>query len=103
MASSSVSDRPPPVVLVAGEDPVLTERAVRDAVTAATEAAGGADVDVHQYSATELDAVPEMQTASLFGGSMVVVIDGLRPTLGQHNALFQSVVTYAKDPTRTTS
>src|ERR671917_1970739 len=85
-----------PVTLVLGEEELLAERAVADAVAAATERLGpGTSVEEVRGGALPDGFAMGLATASLFGGGRVVVVqdaDGLDATARE------AVLALAADP-----
>lgn len=74
----------PNVHLIVGDDDLLLHRATErllDQVKAAHP-----DVEVDLYEAAELDHLPEMRTASLFGGSHCLVLRGVQDARGDLKA-----------------
>ncbi|MEX0868844.1 MAG: DNA polymerase III subunit delta [Nitriliruptoraceae bacterium] len=68
------------VVLIAGDDDLLLQRAVEARVAAACEQDPTLDVD--RYDVVELDHLPELRTTSLFGGRALVVLRGVEAISG---------------------
>ena len=65
----------PQVTLVVGADPLLCEREVERRLAAIAE--DGVPSQVQRYDATELEALPELRTASLLGDRTCVVVRGV--------------------------
>lgn len=86
---------PPAVVLVLGDEELLSTRAVSDAVQAAR--AADPDADVREYEAGTVAAgeVAEMLSPSLFGGRRLLV---LRSGQDARKDLVTALLAYAKQP-----
>jgi len=84
-----------PVTLVVGEEEFLVDRAVRDIVAAAREAAP--DGDVHDLGASELGPgeLDSLTSPSLFGGGCVLV---LRSAQNAGKEVAAELVGYARNP-----
>ena len=63
------------VHLLTGDDDLLLQRATERLLSQLTSA--DAELSVDTYDASELDALPELRTQSLFGGRVCAVIRGL--------------------------
>lgn len=90
----------PQVTLVVGADPLLCEREVERRLAAIAE--DGVPSQVQRYDATELDALPELRTASLLGDRTCVVVRGVEALSGEANRpLREQIEQYvaAPDPT----
>lgn len=87
--------KPPPVLLVLGDEELLAARAVADAKAAAH--ATDPDADVREYEAGSLTPgeIAEMLSPSLFGGRRVLV---LRSAQDARKDLVAALLTYAKNP-----
>lgn len=83
-----------PVYLVSGDDDLLIRRALDELL----ERLRGEldDVDLERVDATTAEGLPEMRTASLFGGSRVIVVTGAASLSGR---LAEEVLDYLEDPT----
>ena len=64
------------VHLLTGDDDLLLQRATERLLSQLTSA--DAELSVDTYDASELDALPELRTQSLFGGRVCAVIRGLQ-------------------------
>lgn len=64
------------VHLLTGDDDLLLQRATERLVNDLTSA--DAELSVDTYDATELDALPELRTQSLFGGRVCAVVRGVQ-------------------------
>lgn len=83
-----------PAYLVSGDDDLLIRRALDALLTRITDALD--DVDMERVDATTADGLPEMRTASLFGGRRVVVVTGAASLSG---GLADEVLDYLEEPT----
>lgn len=83
----------PPVVLIAGDDDLLLQRALERWLGEATADGPELTVDVRDVSETE--HLPEMRTASLFGGRTCVVLRGVEGVTG---ALKEELESYLDAP-----
>ncbi len=82
-----------PVILLAGDDDLLLQRALQRQLAAITASLDDVEVDIHD--ATEIDRLPELRTTSLFGGQTCVVIRGVEGLSGDLKA---EVEAYLEDP-----
>jgi DNA polymerase III subunit delta len=84
-----------PVTLIVGEEEFLVDRAVRDLVAAARDAASGGDV--HDLEGSELGPgeLASLTSPSLFGGGAVVVI---RSAQNASKDVAAELARYAKNP-----
>jgi DNA polymerase III subunit delta len=84
-----------PVTLIVGEEEFLVDRAVRDLIAAARDAAAGGDV--HDLEGSELGAgeLAALTSPSLFGGGAVVVI---RSAQNAGKDVAAELGRYAKNP-----
>lgn len=82
-----------PAYLVTGDDDHLIHRALEDLLAHLRRAAP--DLDVEHVDAAGADGLPEMRTASLFGGRRCVVLRGAATLPG---ALGEQVSDYLDDP-----
>lgn len=88
---------PPPVTLVLGDEELLGERAVAEAVAAATDALGpGTEVERLTAGALPDGFALGLATTSLFGGGRVVVVDAAQDLDAKARA---AVLAAAQDPT----
>ncbi|MEX2324337.1 MAG: DNA polymerase III subunit delta [Nitriliruptoraceae bacterium] len=74
----------PPVILLAGDDDLLLQRALEQRLATLRDEYVDADVDLRDVS--EIDALPELRTTSLFGGTTCVVLRGCEQADGQLKA-----------------
>jgi DNA polymerase-3 subunit delta len=65
-----------PVHLLTGDDDLLLQRATERLLSELTSA--DAELSVETHDASELDALPELRTQSLFGGRVCVVVRGVQ-------------------------
>ena len=63
-----------PVTLIVGEEEFLVDRAVRDLIAAARDAAPGGDVHDLEASALSPGELDSLTSPSLFGGGCVLVV-----------------------------
>jgi DNA polymerase III subunit delta len=92
----SVNSAPPdPLLLVVGDEELLTARAISAAVDAARAAEPGADVREYEGGAISAGEVAEMLSPSLFGGRRVLVI---RSGQDARKDLIAALLAYAKAP-----
>lgn len=82
-----------PAYLVTGDADLLVQRALEDLLERIERAAP--DVDLERLDATTADGLPEMRTASLFGGRRCVVITGAAGLTGR---LAEQVEEYLEEP-----
>jgi DNA polymerase III subunit delta len=82
-----------PLLLLAGDDDLLLQRELDRQVAALREQ--DAELTVDRYDATELDHLPELRTASLFGGRTCVVVRGVEAVSGD---LKEELEAYAAAP-----
>jgi DNA polymerase III subunit delta len=73
-ARTAVTPEIAPVTLIVGEEEFLVDRAVRDLIAAARDAASGGDVHDTQGAELGPGELASLTSPSLFGGSLVVVI-----------------------------
>jgi DNA polymerase-3 subunit delta len=69
-----------PVHLVAGDDELLVQRVLERLLAQLRR--DDPELEVETHEATEIDGLPEMRTASLFGGRLCVVIRDVRTVTG---------------------
>lgn len=81
------------VLLLTGDDDLLLQRELELRLGALR--AQDPDIDVDRYDISELDHLPEMRTASLFGGRPVVVLRGMERAAG---SLKTEVESYLQAP-----
>lgn len=81
------------VILLAGDDDLLLQRALQRQLAAITAALDDVDVDLHDVS--ETDHLPELRTTSLFGGQTCVVLRGVEGLAGDLKA---EVEAYLESP-----
>jgi len=87
----------PQVLLVVGSDPLLCDREVERRL--ADIAADGVPTHVQRYEATELEALPELRTASLLEERLCVVLRGVEALSGETNrSLREQIEQYAATP-----
>ncbi len=86
---------PDPLLLVQGDEELLSARAISAAVDAARAAEPGADVREYEAGALSAGEVAEMLSPSLFGGRRVLVI---RSGQDARKDLITALVAYAKNP-----
>ncbi|WP_412742579.1 DNA polymerase III subunit delta [Krasilnikovia sp. MM14-A1004] len=86
---------PVPLVLVLGDEELLSARAVTAAVDAARAVDPGADVREYEASALTAGEVAEMLSPSLFGGRRVLVVRGGQDA---RKDLVTALLAYAKNP-----
>ncbi|GAB1645634.1 DNA polymerase III subunit delta [Krasilnikovia sp. MM14-A1259] len=86
---------PVPLVLVLGDEELLSARAVTAAVEAARAADPGADVREYEAAALTAGEVAEMVSPSLFGGRRVLVV---RAGQDARKDLVTALLAYAKNP-----
>ena len=87
----------PQVLLVVGPDPLLCEREVERRLV--EMAADGVPTIVQRHDAAELDALPELRTASLLEERKCVVIRGVEALSGEANRpLRDQIEQYAASP-----
>ncbi|WP_127546983.1 DNA polymerase III subunit delta [Actinoplanes sp. OR16] len=92
----SVKSAPPaPLLLVHGDEELLSARAIAAAVEAARAADPGADVREYEAGSLAAGEVAEMLSPSLFGGRRVLVI---RSGQDARKDLIAALLAYAKDP-----
>ena len=72
------------VHLLTGDDDLLLQRATERLLSDLTSA--DAELSVDTYDASELDALPELRTQSLFGGRVCAVIRGVQAARGELKA-----------------
>jgi DNA polymerase-3 subunit delta len=84
-----------PVTLIVGEEEFLVDRAVRDLVAAARDAASGGDVHDLGGSELGLGELASLTSPSLFGGGAVVVI---RSAQNASKDVAAELARYAKNP-----
>lgn len=72
------------VHLLVGDDDLLLHRATEQLLDQVKQAS--ADVEVELHEAAELEHLPEMRTASLFGGSHCLVVRGVQDARGDLKA-----------------
>ena len=73
-----------PVHLLVGDDDLLLRREVEHLVDGLREQDAELEVEVHDVS--EIDQLPEMRTASLFGGRLCLVLRGVEGASGELKA-----------------
>ncbi|WFE29805.1 DNA polymerase III subunit delta [Solwaraspora sp. WMMD791] len=86
---------PPAVMLVLGDEELLSTRAVSDAVQAARTADPDADVREYEAGTVAAGEVAEMLSPSLFGGRRLLV---LRSGQDARKDLVAALLAYAKQP-----
>ena len=87
----------PQVLLVVGPDPLLCEREVERRLASVAE--DGVPTHVQRHDAAELDALPELRTASLLEERTCVVIRGVEALSGEANRpLREQLEQYAASP-----
>jgi DNA polymerase-3 subunit delta len=84
-----------PVTLVVGEEEFLVDRAVRDLIAAAGEAAPGSDVHDLDASQLGLGELESLTSPSLFGGGCVLVI---RSAQNAGKEVAAELVRYTRNP-----
>lgn len=83
----------PSVILLAGDDDLLLQRALEQRLASLRDEHPDIDVDLRDVS--EIDALPELRTTSLFGGTTCVVLRGCEQADGQ---LKSEIETYLQAP-----
>lgn len=81
------------VVLLAGDDDLLLQRALERWTAAAR--ASDPELDVNIADVSEIEGLPELRTTSLFGGRTCVVLRGVEQVTG---GLKQEIEQYLDDP-----
>jgi DNA polymerase-3 subunit delta len=86
-----------PVTLIVGEEEFLVDRAVRDLLAAARDAASGSGGDVHDLEGSALGPgeLASLTSPSLFGGGAVVVV---RAAQNASKDVAAELARYAKNP-----
>ncbi|MEV6346612.1 DNA polymerase III subunit delta [Actinoplanes sp. NPDC051851] len=92
---AGVNAAPPMLLLVQGDEELLSARAVASAVEGARAADPGADVREYEAGALAAGEVAEMLSPSLFGGRRVLVI---RSGQDARKDLSAALLAYAKNP-----
>jgi DNA polymerase-3 subunit delta len=94
-ARTAVTPEIAPVTLIVGEEEFLVDRAVRDLVAAACDAASGGDV--HDTEGSELGPgeLASLTSPSLFGGGLVVVV---RAAQNASKDVAAELARYARNP-----
>jgi DNA polymerase III subunit delta len=82
-----------PLILLVGDDDLLLQRELERQLTSLREQDPELEVDLHDVS--EIDHLPELRTASLFGGRTCVVLRGVEQLTGDLKA---EVEAYAASP-----
>jgi DNA polymerase-3 subunit delta len=82
-----------PLLLLAGDDDLLLQRELDRQLAALTDA--DAELTVDRFDASELEHLPELRTASLFGGRTCVVVRGVESVSG---GLKEELEAYAASP-----
>jgi DNA polymerase-3 subunit delta len=86
---------PAPVVLVLGDEELLSMRAVAQAIDAARLADPGADIREYEAATLSAGEVAEMVSPSLFGGRRLLILRGGQDA---RRDLVNALLAYAKNP-----
>ncbi len=87
----------PTVVLLAGDDDLLLQRALERQVGAAVDT--DSDITVDRYDVAELTQLPEMRTSSLFGGRNLVILRGVETISGDIKTELEDYLASPSDDT----
>ena len=82
-----------PLLLIAGDDDLLLQRELERRLQDLQSQ--DPDLSVDRYDASELEQLPELRTASLFGGRTCIVVRGVETVSGE---LKTELETYAASP-----